>query len=65
MELTAIEREMIHLLTTFDITEDEGMSVVVLLRDDVKREKMISYLHETPNANGMEIVEKAVELREA
>ena len=65
MEVTSTEKEMIRLLSTFDITEDEGMSVVVLLRDDAKRKKMISYLCATLNANGMEIVEKAVELREA
>ena len=65
MKLTAVEKEMIHLLSTFDITEDKGMSVVVLLRDDVKRRKMISYLRATPNANGMNIVEKAVELCDA
>ena len=65
MELTAVEKEMIRLLGTFDITEDEGISVVVLLRDDVKRNKMISYLCATPNANSIEIVEKAVALREA
>jgi hypothetical protein len=55
---------MIHLLTKFDITEDEGMSVIVLLRSDSKRKEMITYLKMNPGATPMEIVEKAVEIRE-
>ena len=64
MALTKTEKEMIQILTNFNITEDEGMSVAILLRDDTKRQKMISFLKANPQASGMDIVEAAAKIRE-
>ena len=64
MALTNHQKEIIHLMKERNATVDEAQGVILLLENDSNQKAMVTYLRTNPKVSPIEIVEKAVEIRD-
>lgn len=64
MALTDLQKEIIYNMRERKATVDEAQGVILLSKSNSAQKDLVAYLRANPMATPLEIVEKAIEIRD-